>query len=111
MRAQVPAILIYNPVSGHGHLDSWNALFISLLLNAGWRVCAATPDADDLVARLRLKGQADSAELQVLNWYLSPRTITERVWGRVRRLLNPLLGPKRDSIQHDPRFLNTVDFA
>jgi hypothetical protein len=111
MKAQAPVILIYNPVSGHGHLDSWNALFVSLLLRAGWRVCAATPDTADLVERLRLKGQADSPELQVLKWQVSPRTFGERVWGRVRRLLNPLLGPARDLSQHDPRFLNPDDFA
>jgi len=111
MRTTAPAILLYNPISGHGHLDSWNALFISLLLKAGWRVCAATPDAIDLVARLRVKGQADSPHLQILNWHPSPRTLSERVWGRLRRLLNPLLGPKTDAVQHDPRFLNPDDFA
>jgi hypothetical protein len=111
MKANAPTILIYNPVSGHGHLDSWNALFISLLLKAGWRVCAATPDAADLVARLGLKGQEDSPRLQVLNWHLSPRTLTQRVLGRLRRLLNPLLGRPPDATPHDPRFLNPADFA
>jgi glycosyltransferase involved in cell wall biosynthesis len=111
MTSNSPAILIYNPISGHGHLDSWNALFISLLLKAGWRVSAATPDTADLLARLRLKGQAESPQLQVLNWKLSPRTLRERVWGRVRRLLAPLLGPQLDAIAHDPRFLNPDDFA
>ncbi len=111
MTSNSPAILIYNPISGHGHLDSWNALFISLLLKAGWRVSAATPDTTDLLARLRLKGQADSPFLQVLDWQLSPRTLSERVWGRVRRLLNPLLGRTSDVVEHDPRFLNPDDFA
>lgn len=111
MKTKAPAILIYNPISGHGHLDSWNALFISLLLKAGWRVSAATPDPAELVARLRLKGQADCAQLQVLPWQVSPRTLSERIWGRLRRLLNPLFGPPSADSRHDPQFLNPDDFA
>jgi len=93
MSQSVPTILIYNPISGHGHLDSWNALFVSLLLKAKWRVIAATPDKADLIARLEIKGQADAPNLQVLDWAVSPRTLSERVWGRVYRVFKPFLNP------------------
>ncbi len=115
MSKSVPTILIYNPISGHGHLDSWNALFVSLLLKANWRVIAATPDKADLIARLEIKGQADAPNLQVLDWAVSPRTLSERVWGRVYRVfkpfLNPFFGSGQATNHHDPRFLNPDDFA
>ena len=38
MNSGRPCILVYNPLAGHGHLDSWNALFVSLLLAGGYRV-------------------------------------------------------------------------
>ncbi|WP_377295838.1 glycosyltransferase [Rhizobium sp. SGZ-381] len=62
------AVLIYNPVSGHGHLDSWNALFVALLLERGWRVLALTPDPVALSQRLEQKGLAASRNLQILDW-------------------------------------------
>jgi hypothetical protein len=68
MKADRPCILVYNPVSGHGHLDSWNAMFVSLLLDKGWRVLALTPDVPALTSRLTQKGSADSPHLQVLDW-------------------------------------------
>lgn len=36
-------IAIYNPLSGHGHLDSWNTMFVRALLEAGHGVVAITP--------------------------------------------------------------------
>ena len=61
-------ILIYNPVSGHGHLDSWNAIFIALLLEKGWHVLALTPNANALTSRLRQKGVESKVNLQILDW-------------------------------------------
>lgn len=61
-------VLIYNPVSGHGHLDSWNAMFVGLLLERGWQVLALTPDSGALMDRLDQKGLAHSPRLHVLDW-------------------------------------------
>lgn len=61
-------VLVYNPISGHGHLDSWNAMFVALLLQQGWRVLALTPDVPALNARLAEKGLETSPNLQILNW-------------------------------------------
>lgn len=45
-------IVVFNPISGHGHLDSWNALFVSIFLKAGWNVVAITRDVNVLLDRL-----------------------------------------------------------
>ena len=68
MKSNRPCILIYNPISGHGHLDSWNAMFVSLMLENGWRVLALTPDAPALMSRLAQKRTFDSTHLEVLDW-------------------------------------------
>lgn len=72
MKHERPCILIYNPVSGHGHLDSWNAIFVSLLLDKGWRVLALTPDAGALLSRLCQRGAGESPDFQVLDWNALP---------------------------------------
>lgn len=68
MTAASRCVLVYNPVSNHGHLDSWNALFVALLLSRGWNVLALTPDVEALHSRLRQKGVDGDARLQVLDW-------------------------------------------
>ncbi len=72
MTRERPCILIYNPVSGHGHLDSWNAIFVSLLLDKGWRVLALTPDTGALLSRLDQRGVKESPDFQVLDWNALP---------------------------------------
>lgn len=64
-------VLIYNPISGHGHLDSWNAIFVSLLLDRGWKVLALTPDAQALVSKLALRRCIPSDDLHILECDLS----------------------------------------
>lgn len=61
-------VLIYNPISGHGHLDSWNAMFVSLLLKQQWRVLVLTPDSDALNMRLMQNSPANLENLQILDW-------------------------------------------
>jgi glycosyltransferase involved in cell wall biosynthesis len=63
-----PCVLIYNPVSGHGHLDSWNALFVGLLLERGYRILALTPDRKALESRLAQRNLAEHPMLHVLDW-------------------------------------------
>jgi hypothetical protein len=62
-----PCILVYNPISGHGHLDSWNAMFIAILIEKGWDVLALTPDVPALMSRLAQKGMGNSPGLHVLD--------------------------------------------
>jgi len=86
MRADRPCILVYNPISGHGHLDSWNAMFVSLLLDQGWRVLALTPDIPALTSRLARKNLDDLTRLQVLDWNARPADYAADGFGeRLRR--------------------------
>lgn len=87
MKTRERCILIYNPISGHGHLDSWNALFVALLLKQGWNVLALTPDVPALMSRLAEKDLATSANLQILQWnsYSASYGLKEflrRIWQR-----------------------------
>ena len=79
-------VLIYNPISAHGHLDSWNALFIGLLLERGYRILALTPDRKALKSRLCQRKLADHPMLHILDWNASS------LWCRVRNSYNRLLG-------------------
>ena len=85
MTKQRPCVLVYNPISGHGHLDSWNALFVALLLERGFRVLSLTPDVAALEARLAQRKSADRSRLLVLDWH-APSTLSLAV--RLRMLLS-----------------------
>ena len=85
MKHSRPCVLIYNPVSGHGHLDSWNALFVGLLLERGYRILVLTPDRKALESRLAQKKLTDHPMLHVLDWdaprdQLSKRHRMENLW-------------------------------
>lgn len=45
-------LIVYNPISNEGHLDSWHVLFVDLLLQAGWPVIAVTSDPKGLKKKL-----------------------------------------------------------
>lgn len=79
-------ILLYNPISGHGHLDSWNALFVELLLQRGYEVAALTPDEAALRKILLQKGINDHPGLKILAWECVPPSVWalrewRYVWG------------------------------
>ena len=79
-------ILLYNPISGHGHLDSWNALFVELLLQHGYEVAALTPDETTLRKILLQKGVNDHPGLKILAWECVPPSVWalrewRYVWG------------------------------
>jgi hypothetical protein len=74
-------ILIYNPISNHGHLDSWNAIFIALLLDKGWRVLALTPNVTALTSRLPDKHRSNST-LQILDWNARTKTLDLKAYLR-----------------------------
>ena len=50
------AILLYNPISNEGHLDSWHVLFIEVFLAAGWDVIPVSTDPQGLLPKLKSKG-------------------------------------------------------
>lgn len=109
MKPTGPCILVYNPISGHGHLDSWNALFVSFLLQNGWYVIAITPNMDDLRTRLADKGLATSSSLQILPWDNLRRTFVQRILGRLKRLFKQQKTSHQDDAEAN--YLNPLEFA
>ncbi len=84
-------ILLYNPLAGHGHLDSWNALFVEFLLESGWRVASLSPDAADLHRRLKRKQLEQHPNLRILEWRTPQRSLHERVRSKLTRVIKKLL--------------------
>ena len=118
IRRTRPCILIYSPLAGHGHLDSWNDIFIGLLLTAGWRVLSLTPDGNQLRDRLDAKGVSGLERLQILTWHDVRPGMAERVWRRLRKMLGHCarragLRQKRPPVVPDPEasYLEPVEFA
>ncbi len=49
-------LVLCNPISNEGHLDSWHVMFIDLLVKSGWKVIAATEDPVGLQKKLDARG-------------------------------------------------------
>lgn len=86
MASETRCVLIYNPMSGHGHLDSWNAMFIALLLGRGWRVLALDKDIDDVRKRLDSLGCTQFDNLQLLPWQLRKPSFGFRLMAKLNRM-------------------------
>jgi len=108
---QSSSIMLYNPISGHGHLDSWNAMFVSILLAAGWRVNVLTPDAEDLIRRLKSKNQSSMDHLHVLDWNVLRPSFIQRLVLRLQRVFGIQSGNQDNTTDLDPRYLDPVEFA
>jgi len=82
MKSQKPCILLYNPISGHGHLDSWLELFIQILLKQEFCVLVITPDSKSLDYRLNQSGLDKHPFLQILSWkkILSQQSYIRKAW-------------------------------
>ena len=46
MGGEKPVILLYNPINGHGHLDSWLTMLIKSFLGRGYGIRCITDDLD-----------------------------------------------------------------
>ena len=88
----VRTILLYNPIAGHGHLDSWNALFVRFLLEAGWRVVSLSPGAEDLRSRLRTQDLEQHPNLRILDWRTPKRSIFQRIRLKLLRTFKRAIG-------------------
>ena len=82
MKPKKPCVLLYNPISGHGHLDSWLELFIEVLIKNEFRVLVITPDSKALDNRLNHKGLGKHPFLQILSWkkILSKQSYLRKTW-------------------------------
>ena len=57
MKSKSRSVLVYNPISGHGHLDSWLEIFVQILIEQKFCVFVLTPDPDELHQKIVQKGQ------------------------------------------------------
>ncbi len=53
------SIIIYNPISGVGHFDTWCALFVKALVNKGWKICVITPSYDQFTKNMQALSKGD----------------------------------------------------
>lgn len=67
-------VVLYNPISSEGHLDSWHVLFIKLLQQAGQAVIALSPDPVSLIQKLQAQGLEQTEALVVLGTAGMPST-------------------------------------
>lgn len=61
-------ILLYNPVSGHGHYDSWTAMFAEILSKNGHHVMVMTPDVAKIQTILAQHIRSDLRNIRLLPW-------------------------------------------
>lgn len=73
-------ILLYNPISGHGHLDSWLNIFSTILIERGYHVLLLTPNHTSLIIHLTQRGLSDSDKLQILHWPTTLQNLTMSAW-------------------------------
>lgn len=59
-------LVLYNPISNEGHLDSWHVMFIHLLVNAGWNIIALSSDPNGLEIKLKNRGLLVSDQWKVI---------------------------------------------
>jgi hypothetical protein len=88
-------VVLYNPISNEGHLDSWHVLFIRLLRQAGQAVIALSPDPVNLIQKLQAQGLEQTEALVVLGTasmpsaslsVTTPLSVTRTVWLRWQAL-------------------------
>lgn len=59
------SIVVFNPVSGYGHLDSWNLLFIKIFLELGWNVDVISGGGLNVEEKLVNDGLQDTRRLKI----------------------------------------------
>ena len=108
-------LVLYNPISNEGHLDSWHVLFIELLVTAGWRVIALTHDLTGLESKLETKGIAPGPSLHLLSAknVIQPKAVTRRVINKLKRILNRVIKRELVSVSHlkPDTFQQQIDFV
>lgn len=109
MKTAHPCILVFNPFAGQGHLDSWNAMFIAILLDSGYRVLALTPDSRVLQERLNQYAGLSTENLQLLNWAVLKRKFSSRVIERLQRLVKSPSQTKNSGAEST--YIEPLDFA
>lgn len=102
-------ILVYNPLSGHGHLDAWNAIFVKALLEQGFSVAALTPNPVVLIDRLSEADAYPSPYLTILDWNASKPNLIDRVFSRIKQVFRH--SAETDREDPEANYLEPSDFA
>ena len=80
-------VVLYNPISNEGQLDSWHVLFVRLLLAAGHNVIAMTSDPEGITRKLASHGVRPGQRLLIVRtaWATSSNS-DHRLIDRLRLL-------------------------
>ena len=109
------SIILYNPISGKGHFDSWCALFAKCLVNKGWKICIVTPDASAISAELAGLNQNYKRNILILDPHiqLPLAPFSQKLADHhLLKTLQKHLITKADPCSHClPSFLTRVDQA
>lgn len=114
MSSYKPIVLVYNPLAGHGHLDSWSAMVTNLLLQEGYKVIVLTPNKLDLLSRLSAMNMTNASNLQILEWALPVQNIFKRIYRKISGKIIPLkvkqnVGPS--AVDSELNYLEPMEFA
>lgn len=105
-------ILLYNPISNEGHLDSWHVLFIDLVSKSGFGVIAVCNDPEGLRLKLKHKGIYESEYLVVLDATdrtTGPHSILKKFWHRCHALYGRLMFRQRKTSLDPALFFDRVN--
>ncbi len=105
-------ILLYNPISNEGHLDSWHVLFIDLLSKSGFGVIAVCNDTEGLRVKLKHKGIHESDHVIVLDAMdrtTGLHSMPKKLWNRCHALYSRLMFRQRKTSLDPTLFFDRVN--
>lgn len=105
-------ILLYNPISNEGHLDSWHVLFIDLLLKSGFGIIAVSSDPEGLRSKLVLKGVEKSDQLillDALDQSIKTPSVICLLWRKLNAFWNKLRFRQRKTSLDPMAFFKRVN--
>lgn len=83
-----PCVLLYNPISNEGHLDSWHVLVTEAFISTGWDVVPVSQDPVGLQKKLEQKGFLHHPQL---SWAKSTQSGQNIGWGRMNQITQKVI--------------------
>jgi hypothetical protein len=116
MQSVRDCVLLYNPISNEGHLDSWHVLFIEVFLKAGWGVIPVTHDPRAIQQKLEQKGLFSHPQLlwpektwqQASSPLSTLSSFSRRIARRVKRVFQSAAQRENDLLAN--KFLDPQTF-
>jgi hypothetical protein len=116
MQSLRDCVLLYNPISNEGHLDSWHVLFIEVFLKAGWGVIPVTHDPRAIQQKLEQKGLFSHPQLlwpektwqQASSLLSTTSSFARRISRRVNRVFQSAAQREQDLLAN--KFLDPQTF-